>query len=74
MEFMEFLEFINLAIETDRKEKVYMQYCGMLPPLLKYIPFEEFYDTLTGKNIDLRSNEEIIAEIESIHGKVENGT
>lgn len=47
-------------------------YCGMLPPLMKFMTFDEFYDTMTGKNIDFRPDDEILAEAEAIRRN--NGT
>lgn len=44
-----------------------MQWCGMLPSLVKYMSFDEFYDQMTGANIDLRPTEEIIKELEELH-------
>lgn len=60
---------INKAVEEERREKYHRQYCAILPVMLKadkYTPFEEFYDSMTGKNLDMRPAEEIIAEAQKI--------
>jgi hypothetical protein len=36
----------------------------------KYMTFEDYYDKATGRNIDLRPTEEILAEIEAAHSRV----
>lgn len=35
---------------------------------IDFMSFEAFRDRMTGKDIDLRSNDEIIAELETLHG------
>ena len=73
----EFCEFLSLAIEKENKEKVERQYLALLPLLClrgKYMSFDEFYNTFTGKNIDWRSADEIIAEIDALHERVNNGS
>lgn len=75
MDIGEFCEFLILAITQDKKEKIYMQYTALLPFLIqsgRYKPFEEFYDEMTGANIDWRPAEEIIKESEEILRK-QNG-
>lgn len=73
-ELGEFCEFIILAIKKENKEKYERQWLAMLPKIPKYIPFDEFYDMMTGQNIDWRPVEEIIAEIDSAHARAKNGT
>lgn len=62
-----FISFLNLAIKKELEDQLYLQWCAMLPQMGKYMTFSEFYDKLTGKNIDRRSTEDIIAEIEELH-------
>lgn len=69
MSLFEFVEFVNTAREKDLEEKLYMQWCGMLPTFEKYIAFSEFKDTMLGHHIDMRPAEEIIAEIDELHAK-----
>jgi len=71
MDLSEFLEFVVLAKTKERDERIYMQWCAMLPSLSEYKTFDEFIDLITGANIDMRPTEVIIAEIESLHQKGE---
>lgn len=76
MELMEFLEFIQLAREKDLEERLYQQWCAMLPEFAEYIVFDEFKDMMTGKKVDMRPKEEIMEEIKTLHAKEgeSNGT
>lgn len=53
-----------------RKEEAREQWIAMLPmmasKMLKFMSFEEYYDQVSGRNIDLRPDEEILAEVEAI--------
>lgn len=69
MEFMEFIDFVVFAKEKDSEEKIYMQWCAMLPSLNQYMSFSAFKEKLTGSNIDMRPAAEIISEIEALHRK-----
>ena len=69
MEVNEFVEFYKFAIQKDKEEKIYLQWCAMLPTMAQYIPFNQFLDKMTGRNIDARSVEEIMADIEETHRK-----
>ena len=73
MDVGKFISFVLNAKEQEHKEQVQRQWTAMLPLMsiqyLKYMPFEEYYEKCTGANIDLRSNEEIIADIEETHRK-----
>lgn len=78
MDLNEALELISLAIEEETRAEKRQEWLQLMPLMIsagKYIGFEEYYEKATGKNIDLRSNEEIIAEIDAAHAKVKkNGT
>ena len=73
MEVSQFFEFVLKAKEEERKEQIRNQWTAMLPLMsiqyLKYMPFEEYYEKCLGTNIDLRSTEEIMADIEETHRK-----
>lgn len=73
MDVGKFLKFVLKAQEEERREQIRKQWTAMLPLMsikyLKYVPFEEYYEKCTGANIDLRSTEEIIADIEETHKK-----
>lgn len=73
----EFCEIIMLAIEEENKERKRQEWLALLPLMLtsdKYKSFEEYYDLVSGKGIDLRSTEDIIADIDAAHKRVEDGT
>lgn len=69
MDLSSFLKFYNVAIEEDRKERLYEQWCAMLPQFTKFISFDEFLNKATGRNVDRRPVEEIMADIEETHKK-----
>lgn len=64
---IEFAELVIYAKYKEREERIYTQWCAMLPTLNKYISYEQFKDMITGANIDMRPTEEIMAEIEELH-------
>ena len=83
---LEFLKDITLdnalklflkAIEKDYDDRLFEQWVIQLPimslQMVDYISFEDYKDKVTGKNIDLRSNEEIIAEIRALHSQNGDG-
>lgn len=67
-----FLDFLKVAKEKETEERLHAQWVTMLPAMskqeLKYIPFSDYVDQCTGRNIDRRPAEEIIAELEALHG------
>lgn len=69
---------IILAIEGESKENHRREWLALLPNMVtfgKYMSFDDYYDRVTGKNIDMRPAEEIIAEIDRAHHKgEENGS
>lgn len=73
MDVGRFIQLVLNAKETERKEQIQRQWTAMLPLMsiqyLEYMPFEEYYNNCTGANVDLRSTEEIIADIEETHRK-----
>ena len=63
-------KLILKAIEGEKKENYRREWLALLPRMVevgKIIPFEEYYDRATGKSIDWRPTEEIIAEIDKAH-------
>lgn len=77
MDFWEFIEFVSLAIELDKKDKVEKLYLTLLPRLIevdKFMTFDQFYDEVTGKNFDFRPAEEILRESEEIEKRLRNGS
>lgn len=76
MNLDEFTDFLILAIEKEKKDIVFKQYCAMLNFLImsgkkEYLDFNRFYDDFTGKNIDWRPTEDILKEVEEIERKME---
>lgn len=69
----DFIEFVNKAKYIDEDEKIYEQWISLLPFMnMKYfafIPYRDYREKVTGGNIDKRSNQEIIDELERIHGR-----
>lgn len=67
-----------LAIEEKNKAEKRQEWLALLPLMVtagKYKSFEEYYDLASGKGIDLRPADEIIAEIDAAHERAkENGT
>lgn len=63
MDVLTFCGFLKKAREKELEEKLYLQWCAMLPTFSKFISFNEFMDKATGRNIDRRDADEIIAEI-----------
>lgn len=69
MDIITLCKFLKLAIDKDKEDRLFIQYCAMLPQMSKYILFDEFMDMMTGRNIDMRSEEDIRASINKAHGK-----
>ena len=68
MDAVDFIEFVRLAKEKELEEKIRMQWVVQLPFMGEnYISFKEYFDKVTGRNVDLRSAEEIIKDIEEAH-------
>ena len=71
MDVGKFIRLILNALEMERKEQIQRQWTAMLPFMslhfLQYMPFETYYERCTGANIDKRTNEEIITDIEETH-------
>lgn len=67
---------VNLLVEArerDRDDWLRREWVSILPWMqtgqLKLIQLDEYLDRRTGRNIDTRSNAEIIAELEKLHGR-----
>lgn len=66
-----FIEFVCLAQKKEKEDRIYQQWCAMLPTFSRWIEFGEFREMMTGENIDLRPADEIINEIKTLHGMEE---
>jgi hypothetical protein len=68
----QFVKLVLMALEDESKEKYRAEWLSLLPCMVftnHYMTFEQYYDTVTGKNIDLRPVDEIIAEIDRKHAE-----
>lgn len=76
MDIDDYFEISELAREKDFEDRMYQQWCELLPymslKMLEYISFDDYFNRVTGKNVDLRPAAEIIAEIEELHRKEGN--
>lgn len=73
LELEDFLELINLALDDELRKEKRQEWLHLLPLMItadKYMDFESYFDKVTGKGIDMRSTEEIIAEIDAKHEAV----
>lgn len=68
-----FADFMRIAREKEQDEFIHAQWTVLLPDMskgyLKYMSFEHYKEQCTGKHIDFRSSDEIIKELEELHGK-----
>lgn len=78
LELMDFCEIVMLAIEEKKRAEKREEWLALLPLMItagKYKSFEEYYDLASGKGIDLRPADEIMADIDAAHERAkENGT
>ena len=67
----EFCELVLAAAKQVQKEEIRKQWTALLPFMymkrLKYMPFEDYFESCTGATIDRRPAEEIINEILEAH-------
>lgn len=66
---------IAKAIEKDHEERAFRMWTVQLPYMSKddFVPFKEYLDRLTGKNIDRRPTLEILAELEEVEKRLKGG-
>lgn len=61
------LALIRLAREKDREERIFQQWVAQLPLMAftgEVTTFADYKARVTGANIDLRSTEDILAELD----------
>ena len=67
------LALYRVAVKKEQEDRLHRQWCTYLPLMsqeaIKYMSFGDYVDRVTGRNIDWRPAEEIIAEIEELHGR-----
>lgn len=73
MDLLEFEEFYKAARKKEAEEKLWERWLTVHPYMslgyLKPMSFKDYMDKMTGRNIDRRSDDEIIKELETLHGK-----
>lgn len=68
----QFVKLILIALEDEQKERYRQEWLALIPTMVygnHYMTFEQYYETVTGANIDMRPTEEIIAEIDRKHAE-----
>ena len=76
----QFLELLMKAIEGEIKDRHRQEWLAVIPVMSlsgNFMNFDEYYDLATGKNIDMRPADVIMAEIDRKHaqaGENQNGT
>lgn len=67
------LRIVDKAIEKEQENRYFLQWCVQLPHMTKesFVSFDSYVDKVTGRNIDKRSVEECLAEIEEIKKQFE---
>lgn len=67
------LRIVDKAMEKEQEKRYFLQWCVQLPNMTKesYVSFESYVDKVTGRNIDKRSVEECLKEIEEIKKQFE---
>ena len=69
-----FTEILVLAINERTKKRAYLEWLVITPLMclkwLKFISFEDYLNRVTGQNIDLRPDAEILAEAEAIREEI----
>ena len=67
-------KMLKKALEGERRREAREQWVAMLPLMVtkqaKFIEFEEYYEQTTGKNIDMRTDEEILAEVAEVRAQL----
>jgi len=71
--FEEGFYYCRQILDEVQNERLYAQWLAYLPMLIqsnKFMSFSQFKEEITGANIDTRSTEEILAEVEDIRVKL----
>lgn len=68
----DFCRFVKVGRDAEQEEQLRAQWVSMLPLMsikqLKYMSFEDYKAQCLGENIDQRPADEIIKELENLHG------
>ena len=68
----QFIKLVVMALEEDQKEMFRREWLAFIPVMAisgTFMSFQQYYETSTGANIDMRPAEEIIAEIDRKHAE-----
>ena len=75
--FDEFCELVLYARKKKQEEEIRQQWISILPfmyiKMLKFMGFQEYFESCTGATIDTRPAQEIIDEILEAHGMKDLG-
>lgn len=73
LEPVEFMDLAALAYQKDREDRLREEWNGLYPFMIikqiKFIELEDYIDRRTGRSIDNRPADVIMAEIEELHRK-----
>lgn len=75
MELDEFLPLLETAEEKEQEERLWQMWVSVYPNMDRksYIPFEKFRDEAMGKNIDRRTDAEILADVTAAERELRGG-
>lgn len=64
----DFTRFIKIAKDKEKEERCFMQWVVQLPFMTKdsFTSFEQYKDNINGKNIETRSTDTVLAELDEI--------
>lgn len=73
LKIADFSRLLDYAYKDMAEEKIRAEWLELLPHMsmgiLKYMSLDEYIDKRTGRNIDMRPDSVIIAEIEALHSQ-----
>lgn len=71
LDIVTFSELVLKAKELEEEDKIRNEWNSILPHMIsgfiEYVSFEDYMDRRTGRNIDMRPTEVILAEIHAKH-------
>lgn len=75
MDLEDGMELINAALDAEQDTRLHLQWALQLPYMSRehYVSFAEYKDRVTGANIDLRSEHEILADIAEAEAELQRG-
>lgn len=72
MPVKESIPLLAYALKKQQEDRIFLQWLQFLPAMAEkrteYVSFEDYRKRVTGEGIDQRRTEDIIAEIENLHG------